>query len=733
MISKILKIKGLGKFKNFSNSGNDDLKFLKYTIIFGYNTYGKSTLTTIFRSLKYSNQKYLKGKKSFGHIGNIAIDILDSNNEQLTLSNDKWSNPNIVIFDNHFIYNSVFVGDEIGHKHKSSLHGIFVGENVRQKVSKLKKLRHKQNELEKQRDKIKFGYTKSDLGAFDVFLKAKVVKGVEKEIKKKKEEIKRLKNIASLKQVIFNSPLASKFEKFSISMQKTLDTSAEKNIEEHINNHWKDTRASKNFLADGVVLLKDKAEACVFCGQDLSSVTELVDAFKKVFGATYKETLQEIEKVGEAFLRFDLEAEMAKFTPLGFNCEDILDKEILLKNKTFLNKNVEKKLKDLNYKVDCGSENGPFKIFLAEVTKLHPVFEELEAQEFSAEKQMILENELKQLELSQYRHSNEGIALTKKYAISISVVETKKSEIDVLRKDIVKVTKNAVEKNQQQVNTILKDTLKADFTIQKMSSRSNLTRSDAHFVDYEFVIDGYTIPLSNKHSQDDEEPLDRSYFGNTLSDSDRRLLAIAFFISSLQTDTKLEDKIVVLDDPFSSFDSNRKDYLARAIIDIQNAEGKQPEQVIVFTHDDGFLGRLQDKLPASDTKTLKIKNSVAGGSVLDVCDVNELIEEQFFKDIKYIRDSAENSRNVNEALGKVRKCLERVLRHKYYFSLDKSTLKNGCISSYLDKIDGKCLVKDEILKSNWHEHMHDQHEIMKLSEPEKLQKLRDFLSLLEKI
>lgn len=733
MINKIIKISGLGKFKDFTSNGNDDLKFLKKTIIFGFNTYGKSTLTTIFRSLKNSEQKYLLGKKNFSHTGDIVIDILDGNNQHLTLANGNWSNPNIVIFDNYFIHNAVFVGDEIDHKQRSSLHGIFVGENVGQKVRKLKELRGEQGALEKKRDQVKAEYTKNNLGSFEAFLKVEKIANVDKEIKKKKEKIQRLKNIAALKQLISASPFASTFANFVTAMQKTLDTSVENNIDEHINNHWKDDHASKNFLADGVNLLKDEAGTCVFCGQDLKPVSELIKDFKKVFGATYAETRQEIEKYGEAFLRFDTEAEMAKFASLGVKCEDILDRKSLLENKSILDKDVTKKLKDLNHPIDCESKDSPFKIFVAEVIKLHPIFEELKNQDFSTKKQQSLENELRQLELSQYRHSKDGSSLAGRYQDAVKAVETKKTEIDNLREEIDEATKSAIEKNQEQINTILKDVLKAEFIIQKLSSRSNLTRSDAHFVEYEFVIDGNIVPISNKRSQSDEEPLDKSYFGNTLSDSDRRLLAMAFFISSLRTDEELKEKIVILDDPFSSFDSNRKDYLARAIIDIQNEKKEQPKQVIILTHDDSFLGRLQEKLPDSDTKILKIKYSDASGSVLEKCNVDEIIEEQYFKDIKYIKDSADNSYNVDEALVKVRKCLERVLRHKYYFILDKSTLKDGSISAYLEKIDDKCAVKDEILDNNWHEHMHDQHEIMKLSEPEKIQKLKDFLTLLEKV
>lgn len=732
MISKILKIKGLGKFKNFSYTRNDDLKFLKYTVLFGYNTYGKSTLTTIFRSLKTSDQKYLQGKKSFGYSENIDIDILDSNNQHLTLTNG-WNNSNIVIFDNHFIHNSVYVGNEIEYRHKSSLHSIFIGEDVLQKVNKLKSLRYEQEELEGKRDKIKSGFTRNELGTFETFLKIKEVEKIQEKIDIKKEELKRLNNIATLKELIKNSPLSDTFKYFSTIIQKTLDTSAEKNIENHINKHWKDAYASKNFLADGVSLLKDELKECVFCGQNLASVANLIKDYKKVFGNTYKETQREIDNIGEKFLRFDLEMEMEKFSLLGVNCTSILNKKTLTENKTALDSEVKIKLKNLNHKIDCESSDKPFKIFVTELKKLHPTFDDINKQSFSAQKQQVLENELTHLELIQYRYSNDGCKLAENYQKEVDSIKSKKIEIDNLRKEIDKETTSAIEKNQNQINTILTDTLKANFTIQKLKSRSNLSRLDAHFVEYEFVVDGFAVPLSNKRSQADQEPLDKAHFGNTLSDSDKRLLSMAFFISSLQVDKNLKNKIVVLDDPFSSFDSNRKDYLAKAIIDIQNENGDSPEQTIILTHDDSFLGRLDRLLPTSETKILKIKHSSRNGSVLDTCNINELIEEQYFKDIKYIKNAVDNSSNIDEALNKVRKCFERVLRHKYYFMLDEETLKNSSISTYLDKIGNKCKVKDEILKNNWHEHMHDQHEIMKLSEPEKIQKLKDFLGLLEQI
>ena len=56
MIKKILKVKNLGKLNiptnDTSENKNDVFSFSKNTLIFGDNTYGKTTLVSIFKSLQ---------------------------------------------------------------------------------------------------------------------------------------------------------------------------------------------------------------------------------------------------------------------------------------------------------------------------------------------------------------------------------------------------------------------------------------------------------------------------------------------------------------------------------------------------------------------------------------------------------------------------------------------------------------------------------------------------------
>lgn len=62
-IDAIQHIKNIGKFSNCQMAG---CQFSDTTIIYGKNTLGKSTLTSIFRSLQSGNKKIIEGRKTFG-------------------------------------------------------------------------------------------------------------------------------------------------------------------------------------------------------------------------------------------------------------------------------------------------------------------------------------------------------------------------------------------------------------------------------------------------------------------------------------------------------------------------------------------------------------------------------------------------------------------------------------------------------------------------------------------
>jgi len=107
-------------------------------------------------------------------------------------------------------------------------------------------------------------------------------------------------------------------------------------------------------------------------------------------------------------------------------------------------------------------------------------------------------------------------------------------------------------------------------------------------------------------------------FANTLSDSDRRTLALAFFLARLENDSDLQGRIVVVDDPVSSFDSSRRSSTLRLLHDIC----QRCEQMILLSHDADFVRAFRDKEPVG-TDVFQLSRH-GNFSVLEPCSIDKI-------------------------------------------------------------------------------------------------------------
>ena len=67
----------------------------------------------------------------------------------------------------------------------------------------------------------------------------------------------------------------------------------------------------------------------------------------------------------------------------------------------------------------------------------------------------------------------------------------------------------------------------------------------------------YALYINGNEIKQMDDPLHPS-FKYSLSEGDKSALALAFFLSKLEVEGNVQDKIIVFDDPVSSFDLNRK-------------------------------------------------------------------------------------------------------------------------------------------------------------------------------
>jgi len=89
----------------------------------------------------------------------------------------------------------------------------------------------------------------------------------------------------------------------------------------------------------------------------------------------------------------------------------------------------------------------------------------------------------------------------------------------------------------------------------------------------------YALHINGNEIKQEDNPLYPS-FKYSLGEGDKSALALSFFLTKLEVDGNIRDKIIVFDDPVSSFDLNRKSTTISNLINL----GQQAKQLFVFTH-----------------------------------------------------------------------------------------------------------------------------------------------------
>jgi wobble nucleotide-excising tRNase len=144
-----------------------------------------------------------------------------------------------------------------------------------------------------------------------------------------------------------------------------------------------------------------------------------------------------------------------------------------------------------------------------------------------------------------------------------------------------------------------------------------------------------------------------------------------------------EERIFIIDDPFTSFDSGRK----QRTIDILARLSGKVKQMIVFTHDLDFGERISSKIfPKSDLLTLQMFSQNGSSNIRKINFSRELLTG-LMKNITLLHDflnnGVENEIEINNVHGAIRKSLEGIFRIKF-FEFNKG---NAWLGTYLECIE----------------------------------------------
>lgn len=139
----------------------------------------------------------------------------------------------------------------------------------------------------------------------------------------------------------------------------------------------------------------------------------------------------------------------------------------------------------------------------------------------------------------------------------------------------------------------------------------------------------YGVLVREKHVAAGKAVANAPSFSTVLSDGDKRSLALAFFLAKALHKKSCAGSIVVLDDVFASFDSNRRSQTIAALCEV----AKKCAQVIVLAHDAYFLYELEkvmaeEKVP--EVLPLQVRR-VGEFSELAPADFSVMCESDYYK------------------------------------------------------------------------------------------------------
>lgn len=700
MLKRIQKIQNIGKFADCNAAG---CEFKNDTIVFGYNTQGKSTLTAILRSLQVGNNDILIGRKTFGATGSKKVEIdFEENgaNVKYIFQNKIWNknNPNILIFDSKFITENVFEGEGITFNQQKNMNTIIIGKHGHDLNEEINKLQTKCDEYETNKRNKTFEFSRHFPGVdLDKFKAIKQDNDIDKKIVDKEKEIKFEKDKEEIKTLIKSHIQSITSIDFSIksTLSKTLDVKQQE-IEDHIKAHFVNEENARNFLNEGLSFLKDKPtngkmRACVFCGQELGNDAEkLIEIYSKFFKGGYEQLQNDVSQTIDIFKKVNIEALVTKIaSDLSTRDLDIelTDQKILeLKElKVNFEEELDKK-RDLNYTIDFTN----FDKLKTEIDQIKKKLEKIQKEKLdtvSSKSIPDLEKEKATLEITKKRFNSTWTAFCR----DVEDIETKakatRKTRDDKRKELETYSTSIFDTHKQTINNFC-SAMCSDFEIDDFKPLKKIIGQDERM----FAIKFFGSHKVTINGDSDDTPC----FRNSMSESDKRLLAFAFFLSLLANDKELDKKIIVFDDPMSSFDSERRRKTIQLITDIsckhKDANGPEktvyPTQKIILTHDDRFAKELFHLM--NSACTLKIEEYMDAQNKR-----SRIVHSDFLKDfpddeiidkIEKLKQILDNRQFTTSFESDCRVVLENIFKRKYYFDLKELIVDRKSIRSFVTKL-----------------------------------------------
>ena len=290
------QIKHIGSVGRFRAAGAEgDVTFKKFTLIFGENGRGKTTLCSILRSLQTDDPNIVLGRTTLGSgkAPNVVIQFEDGN---ALFKDGAWNKPNdrLRIFDAQYVAENVYFGDEIGTDQRRNLCRVMLGKagvdlaNAYDDADD--EITAKNGEIRDVRTGLVAHVPTAQL---DQFIALEKGDKIDDKIVAKAREVEGLKEIDNLRdrallQALDVPPVPGRLEEILGKTLEGVSRDAETKVKKHLAEHGLD----EDWLSTG---LKHVQDDCPFCGQKLKGL-DLIAAYRTFFNAEYDKFRLEQQK-----------------------------------------------------------------------------------------------------------------------------------------------------------------------------------------------------------------------------------------------------------------------------------------------------------------------------------------------------------------------------------------------------------------------------------------------------
>ena len=626
-IAKVHYIAGVGRFRNCSTSG--DVAFKRFTLLFGENARGKTTLCAILRSLQTREPGFISGRRTLGADVDPRV-VIHLSSGQALFERGAWSpgtpTPvNLRIFDTQYVAENIYHGDAIGSDQRRNLCRVILG---KQGVVLANRYDELDKEISEHNAAIRAvrNIIASHSGNLtsEQFVALQADPGIDAKIAAKSKEVEGLKAIEQMRErsgltTLDMPPLPSNLEHMLGRTLEDVSREAERVVREHIARH--DMQGSGGvWITEG--LSHTAHEICPFCGQSLRGL-DLIAAYRTFFNDSYRRYQSELtryraqaarlfanEKV--ELLRAHISANLtgadlwgryvAFERPTQISADNLA--EAMTTFRTQVLAALDSKLASPLDRIELPANYASARDAYAELVRTAEAYNQKITTANAAITTFKTQADPKRADLA-----DRDLLLLR--------AQKKRFEPPVREAcyDFANVTKlkNEADKEKQRCRAQLNDYSKAVLLRYKTAINTYLKRFTAGFhidrvkVEYTGRIPNSTfcIVINDSHVElgNESTPLDQHSFKNTLSAGDRITLALAFFMAELMEDPDRAHCIAVFDDPFSSQDQFRR---TCTIGEIQRI-GDKVAQVVVMSHDRGFLKDIWDlPLPSNERKSLRL-------------------------------------------------------------------------------------------------------------------------------